>query len=917
MALVTYDGRSFMLDGRRLWISGGSIHYARLPRDQWADRIAQAKLAGINTIELPIVWSRHESRPGHFDFTGENDIRHFVELVGQAGMYVFLRLGPFVGSGYDAGGIPAWLLARDNVEPRTANGPFLEACSRYFTALAAQIKDLQVESPGKGGPILLVQSEHGWTCGHDDLAKKYLGELLRYVREAGLSVPVINANGLWQSVEGEIECWSGAENLLEISRQLSHVHPKLPRLIADLPIGAPTIWGESEPETRSPEASLRNAAEALAGCAQFILHPFAGGVNYGFGGGRLPSAPDAFLTARQDAGALVAADGSRTPSYSVLRRITMFAGRFGRVLANLDPEARSIVLEPTIDEVGPTIVPVRGSQGSIVFVFGKMLKRGKTIQYVRMLLDDGSVLEVPVGPSGTVWCLFDTLLDARNHLDYSSLSTFATVGSGLVCFGSTGARGVVCINGAPLEAVVPGGKKPVIVEHEGIQVVIANEDQLDSIQVTDEGILVGVVGFDDDDKPIATPGGKQYTFISPDGTVTTPKAPTCLLRKKTPVSEKGIALLWEYADTDTYTSGQSPRFAVIPEPADLTALGAPYGYGWYRLRFRASSAHKVKLAAPLAADRLQLFLDGEPQGMMGKGPGASDEIILSLKKAEHNLVMLAENFGRVSGGPNLKAMAGVFGDLYEFEPFKVEKHQIVLDEPIELLSQRMPLWEMRQDDVTHPERLTWSFVHRRKSPIILRLGRVSVRGLLLLNGQMLAVVEPELENEIVLDSETLNRGNNTLELVIAEESADPDEILDILDAIARNAAFYEGKNNLASKVEWAFAQWEMPDQTAFDDLPRLTRKHPGWFQASFPAIEHPTDLVLDLSSMGKGQIYLNGTHVSRYFASIRGKPVAPFHTALLPGSLLKSKGINELVLFDELGGNPKKCTLTLSQGNAL
>ncbi len=909
MALVTYDGRSFMLDGRRLWIAGGSIEYARLPRNRWADRIALAKRAGINTISVPVVWSRHESRPGHFDFEGENDIRHFIELCGQAGMFVYLRLGPYVGSGYDAGGIPAWLLARPGVELRTANAPFLEACSRFLTALCEQIKDLQVESPGKGGPILLVQSEHNWTCGHDELARKYLGELLRYIREAGLSVPVINANGLWQMVEGEIECWTGAESLLEISRQLSEVHPKLPRLVGSLPVGSPCIWGESQPESQPAELSLRNAAQALAGCAQFVIEPFAGGVNFDFMGGRLPDDPDAFLTTQQDCGALVAADGSLTHAYSVMRRITMFTSRFGRLLANLDPEDRSIVLEPTIDEVGPTIVPVRGSQGSLVFVFGRVLKRSRAIQYVPMLLRDGSVLEVPMGSSGTAWCVFDMLLDTRNHLDYSSLSAFALVGSVLVCFGPTGARGVVCINGAPLDVVVPGGKKPLVCEHEGISLVIANEDQLDWVQVTDEGVWVGVVGFDHNNEPIATPGGKQYTFVAPDGTISTAKAPTAQSKAKAATETKPIALSWEYADTELYTSGQSPRYAVIPGPADLTTLGAPYGYGWYRLRFRSNSAHKVKLAAPLAGDRLQLFLDGQSQGVIGRGPGAEHEVGLSLKKAEHDLVVLAENFGRVSGGSELAACKGLYGELYEYEPFKVGRHAIELGEPIELLSQRMPLWETRQGDMTHPERLVWSFIHRRKSPIILAIGRVSVRGMLLLNGEMHSIIEPELTNEIVLDSETLNRGNNTIELVLTEDSVSPEEVKEVLNAIAKQASFYEGRSNLANKVEWSFAQWEMPNLTSFDDLPKTLPKGPGWYLATFPTPEGDNDLTIDLSSMGKGQIYLNGTHVGRYVVSVNGKAVLPEHAYLLPRSLLKNTGINELVLFDEYGGNPKKCVL--------
>src|SRR5690606_11164261 len=156
----------------------------------------------LNTVSTPVYWARHEPRQGQFDFTGDNDIRHFVELIHEAGMWCILRPGPFVDSGWDLGGLPSWLLSVPNMKLRTANQAFLEASSRYLTALAQQVRDLQVTSPGAGGPILLVQNEFGWTCGHDDLALAYLGELNRYFRESGLTVPTINANDLWQGVEG-------------------------------------------------------------------------------------------------------------------------------------------------------------------------------------------------------------------------------------------------------------------------------------------------------------------------------------------------------------------------------------------------------------------------------------------------------------------------------------------------------------------------------------------------------------------------------------------------------------------------------------------------------------------------------------------------------------------------------------------
>lgn len=906
MAQVTYDGRSFMLDGRRVWIVGGSIHYARLPRSEWAGRIAAAKQAGLNTIETPAVWSRHEPRPGNFDFEGDNDVRHFVQLASEAGMYVILRTGPFVGSGYDAGGIPAWLLAKEGVEPRCGNGPFLEACSRYLTALVGQIKDLQVDSPGKGGPVLLVQNEHAWTCGDDAQAASYLGELLRYLREAGVTVPVINANGLWQSVEGEIECWSGADDLLAISRQLTEVHPRAPRLVADLRLGDPMVWGQDEPEAQNAEAVVRSAAEALAGASQFVLNPFAGGQTFGFGGGRMPHSVDGYITTRHDHGALVKADGEYTPSYSMIRRLTMFASRFGKVLAHLDPDDRPVVLSPSPED-GLTVVPTRGSQGSVVFVFGQKSKRGKSTQSAGILLPDGTTLDVPVGSCGTSWCVFNVLLGGRATLDFCSLCAFATAGSTLVCFGPSGATGLVSINGSPLEVTVPGGKSPDIVEHEGVQVVVASEEQLDTIQVSDEGIFVGVTGFNEEGKPVAAASNKKYTLVAADGTANELKAEASAQK---PSPARKLATDWECADTNEYVGGSSARYAAISGPADLGELGAPYGYGWYRMCFRSTVAKRVKIASPKSADRLAVFLDAEPVGIFGRGPGAAGELTIQLKKSDHTMVVLAENLGRPAGGQDLKPPKGLCDDWYELTAFRAGRSKTVEGAPVELLSYRTPLWEVRRGDVTHPQRVSWSFVHRRKSPIFIRMGDVAVRGLVMLNEKPVHFFEPGADNDMVFDQDTLNRGNNTLELAVAADSVSETDLANVLAELSKNTTFFEGKDTLGGKLDWAFAQWEMPNPTAYDPIGSTKPQGPTWFRTEFETPEDDRNVALTINGLSKGQFYLNGRHVGRYFVASEGKAVPPQHEYLLPRSWLLADGPNELILFDEHGGDPSKCELS-------
>ena len=71
-------GDHFELDGKRLQIISGAIHYARVPRAYWRDRLQKAKAMGLNTVETYVFWNLHEPEPGKYDFTGQNDVAEFI-----------------------------------------------------------------------------------------------------------------------------------------------------------------------------------------------------------------------------------------------------------------------------------------------------------------------------------------------------------------------------------------------------------------------------------------------------------------------------------------------------------------------------------------------------------------------------------------------------------------------------------------------------------------------------------------------------------------------------------------------------------------------------------------------------------------------------------------------------------------------
>lgn len=906
MPAMTYDGRSFMIDGRRIWIVGGSMHYARTPRELWRQRIHAAKLAGLNTIETPVVWVRHEPRAGHFDFTGENDLRHFVELVGQAGLWCVLRMGPFVGSAYDQGGIPPWVGALPNVQLRRANPAFLDAAARFIGAVADQVKDLQVTSSGAGGPILLVQNETHWTCGDDQAGPAYLGELGRYLREAGLSVPTINTNNLWQSVEGEVEAWAGSEDLLATMRQLQRVNPKSPRLVADLRISQPDVWGEPAAAALPPGAVTRTLAEVFAAGAQCIVAPFHGGTNFGFLGGRAPFDGRSFVTASHDEQAPVREGGSAGPQYAALRRITTFGSQFARVLAALDPADQPALLAPRVGQ--PTLAPARGAQGGVAFIFhaeGHEPARKRTSEPAQVVLSDGSLLHVPIGHLPVVWCLFDAHLVARSSLDYSAFSAFALVGRTLVLFGPDGAAGSISINGSPIDLTAPRARDrdPVIIEHEGVTVVLCNDVQIDHTFFDDHAVYVGVASLALDGQPVALGAGKPYTRVTRDGKaeVIDPPSPA------SPAPKVSVVGWWAAPALD-YVNGSSPRFAGIPGPSALSAMGTPFGYGWYRLEFRTGAARRHKVAAPESGDRLHLFLDEESLGIVGVGPGAELTLPISIKKGAHRLVVLADNMGRYWSGDNLGEPKGLCGHLWDIAPFKSGRMRVVEGDPVELLSFRVPLADTRRGDMTHSARATWQFMHRKKSPLIVTITRFIAPGLVLLNGKPIHYLDRAGFARIVLDHEQLTRGNNTLQLALSAEAVAPDQVSAALAELAQATDISEAAACLTEKAEFAFAKWEPPPPTAFKKLGEAEaapRGGPTWWRCRFQVSDTSRPLFADLTGMTKGQAMLNGRDVGRYFvATVTGKHVPPQTRWYLPEPWLVAEGVNELLLFDEHGGNP-------------
>ncbi|KAJ8769849.1 hypothetical protein K2173_008931 [Erythroxylum novogranatense] len=156
---VTYDGRSLIINGQRKILFSGSIHYPRSTPEMWPSLIAKAKEGGLDVIDTYVFWNLHEPRPRKYDFRGRLDIIRFIKQVQAHGLYVCLRIGPFIEAEWSYGGLPAWLHDVPGIVYRSNNNRFKVRMRRFVTKMVKMMQSHNLFA-SQGGPIILSQIEN-------------------------------------------------------------------------------------------------------------------------------------------------------------------------------------------------------------------------------------------------------------------------------------------------------------------------------------------------------------------------------------------------------------------------------------------------------------------------------------------------------------------------------------------------------------------------------------------------------------------------------------------------------------------------------------------------------------------------------------------------------------------------------------
>lgn len=276
---ISYDNRSFFINGKRTLFLSGAVHYPRSLPDAWPRVLEEMTNDGLNMLQTYVFWSLHEPQRGQpYNFESNANLTHFIELAAASGLFVNLRIGPYVAAEWTYGGLPAWLNEVPGIQLRSNNSVWEMEMSRFVTDIAKLVEPYLSRN---GGPIVMAQieNEYHWD---DSSYVEWCGKL---VESLHLDIPWLMCNG--NSAKNVINTCNGND-----CTKYAESHAK------NYP-GQPLVWTENEGwyqewsrpsdyswNNRSPQDMAFVILKWIArGGAHHNYYMWYGGSNFGRWGG--------------------------------------------------------------------------------------------------------------------------------------------------------------------------------------------------------------------------------------------------------------------------------------------------------------------------------------------------------------------------------------------------------------------------------------------------------------------------------------------------------------------------------------------------------------------------------------------------------------------------------------------------------
>ena len=200
---IELRSRRILRDGVPVLVLAGELHYFRVPRAEWGQRLDLLREVGCDCVASYIPWLFHELPDGSIDVTGrtrpERDVDAFIALCAERGLSFLARPGPFVMAELKNEGLPYRLYtehpeivpvgwdaaANPNRSVDYLAPAFLTETERWYDAV---LPLLAARQPSRGGPLMGVQLDNeigmlAWIGNAPDLSDGVLADFRRWCEQ--------------------------------------------------------------------------------------------------------------------------------------------------------------------------------------------------------------------------------------------------------------------------------------------------------------------------------------------------------------------------------------------------------------------------------------------------------------------------------------------------------------------------------------------------------------------------------------------------------------------------------------------------------------------------------------------------------------------------------------------------------------
>ena len=317
-------------------------------------------------------------------------------------------------------------------------------------------------------------------------------------------------------------------------------------------------------------------------------------------------------------------------------------------------------------------------------------------------------------------------------------------------------------------------------------------------------------------------------------------------------------------------------------------------FGWYRFGDLKNTSKTLDIHIPEGPHNIDIFRDGKPLECI-RYDGDSDSIhSIKIGTSCEHLTFLVQSLGGSSIGNNQIEPNGIHEPIDVLERFDDHVHSHESDvAPVNPFDVRPFILECTEG-VSSPSAHSWTFTHRRKKPLRIAPGS-PISGTWLLNGQILTRSESGSCRTFVIsptETDSFKSGKNLLVFR-------PDSGKEHLGAgLKKSLKMWEIVDTLGTKSKsLAFATNRIPDDVlhSYEQIKGSRRqKTPTWYRSNIETALGGS-LVVDLSSMSRGVVHLNGDMLGIYDSSDEA-------VVCLPGGRTNPGDV--LDIFDVEGSDP-------------